>query len=113
MNEYAIRDYKLIKKIGMGGQGEIWFGQNIYTKMDVAVKFSRSSLESEMQILSCLHCKGIPCLIHYQKEERYEYIVEQYHGWRLVWEGLTMGLMQGSSMVRPACLSAAQLRPKA
>ena len=77
--------YKLIRKLDEGTFGKVYLGTNVKTKEVVAIKLESKSnplyfLETEAYYLYLLKGLGIPKLISYGQNERYNILVETLLG---------------------------------
>lgn len=78
--------YSLIKRIGKGSFGEVFYSKNLETNEDVAIKkmelnlSNKNIIETEIKILGVLSCDidNILCYIDYFVKGRYIYIVTKY-----------------------------------
>lgn len=81
MNLHITSKYKFTEKIGGGGFGEVYKGNNVITLEDIAVKLESincksSHLANEARIYKLLEgSQGIPCIKYYGTEENYNCLV--------------------------------------
>ena len=80
--EFKIAHYKikLSKKLGSGGFGDIFFGVNLKTNEEVAIKIesanSKSQLKSETQLLWLLKGGiGIPTVHYFLSTSQYNFMI--------------------------------------
>ena len=85
INQIIFKKYKSIKIIGKGSFGSVYLGRNIIDKTKVAIKFEsknqkREYLENEAYLLYLLKGIGIPKVITFGKNKKYNILIEQLLG---------------------------------
>jgi len=85
INQIIFKKYKSIKIIGKGSFGSVYLGKNIIDKTNVAIKFEsknqkREYLENEAYLLYLLKGIGIPKVITFGKNKKYNILIEQLLG---------------------------------
>ena len=84
-NKILLKKFKIIKKIGKGAFGLVFLGKNIYKEEYVAVKLELKNqidtiLERETYILHMLKGFGIPKVISYGHNFRYNILIQELLG---------------------------------
>ena len=84
-NKILLKKFKIIKKIGKGAFGSVFLGKNIYKEEYVAVKLELKNqidtiLERETYILHMLKGFGIPKVISYGHNFRYNILIQELLG---------------------------------
>ena len=85
MNKIFFKKYQILKKIGCGSFGSVYLGKNITTEQLYAVKFEPKNqqdliLERESYLLYYLRGFGIPQIITYGHNSKYNILVQTLLG---------------------------------
>ena len=85
IDKIVFKKYKILKKIGKGSFGHVYLCQNISTKENYAVKFEPKNqqdliLERETYLLYYLRGFGIPEIITYGQNSKYNILVQTLLG---------------------------------
>ena len=85
INQIFFKKYKILRKIGKGSFGSVYIGKNINTEQYYAVKFEQKSqqeqiLERESYLLYYLRGYGIPEIITYGHNSKYNILVQTLLG---------------------------------
>ena len=84
-NKVLLKKYKIIKRIGKGAFGSVFLGKNINKKEYIAIKLELKEqndtiLEREAYILYILRGLGIPQIISYGHNTKYNILVQELLG---------------------------------
>ena len=84
-NKILLKKYKIIKRIGKGAFGSVFLGKNINKKEYVAIKLELKEqndiiLEREAYILHILRGLGIPQIISYGHNTKYNILIQELLG---------------------------------
>ena len=86
INKIIFKKFRILKPISSGNFGKVYLGQNIFTKKFVAVKFedknslAKKTLEKEAYYLYNLKGFGIPEIISFGYNNKYNILVESLYG---------------------------------
>ena len=84
-NKILLKKYKIIKKIGKGSFGSVYLGKNIQKNEYIAIKLESKNqtdtiLERETYIIYSLKGFGIPEVISYIQNIKYNILIQELLG---------------------------------
>jgi len=91
---HTIGKYKLVRRLAVGGMGEVWIAQNQATRADVAVKFCHGRVATEEAVARFRHEARIGAMLSHRSIVRIFDFLEEKDG-TLV---LVMELLRGETL---------------